>query len=141
MQTEMLHGDVIAGTSSYDELDHELVDAELLPYRPVRKRVMPDDGDSGCAWSADDGEEFADEYVQRLRNVVDRPDDDVRKDVLRALLVDSLVPMTVDAQVCDGVVTLTGAVTAENERADAMYIVGLVPGVLGIIDELSTGRR
>jgi hypothetical protein len=25
----MLHGDVIAGMSSYDELDHEIVDAEL----------------------------------------------------------------------------------------------------------------
>jgi hypothetical protein len=33
--------------------------------------------------------------MQRLRDVAYRPDDDVRGDVLRLLLLDSLVPITV----------------------------------------------
>jgi hypothetical protein len=137
MTTDMWHGDVIAGMSSYDELDGALVDAELSAYWPARKYEMPDDGDPGCAWSADDGEEFAPEYLERLREVADRPDAEVRRDVLRAFMLDSLVPMTVDAQVCDGVVTLAGTVAAKCERQDAIYLAGLVPGVCGVIDGLA----
>jgi hypothetical protein len=121
MTTDMCHGDVIAGMSAYDELDRELVDAELWAYCPARKYEMPDDADRGRAWSADDGEEFAPEYLERLREVAERPDAEVRRDVPRALLLDSLVPMTVDAQVCDGVVTLTGVVAGKCERQDAIY--------------------
>lgn len=137
MTTDMWHGDVIAGMSSYDELDRELVDAELSAYCPARKYEMPDDGDLGCAWSADDGEEFAAQYLERLREVADRPDAEVRTDVLRAFMLDSLVPMTVDTQVCGGVVTLTGVVAAKCERQDAIYLAGLVPGVCGVIDRLT----
>lgn len=68
----------------------------------------------------------------------DRRDDlELRRDVLRALMLDSLVPMTVDAQVRDGIVTLTGIVRWHGERDDAMFLVGAVPGVLGILDEIS----
>lgn len=136
MLTEMLHGDVIGGLSFYDELDRELVDAELSGYRPVRTCGTLD-GDFDCAWSADDGDEFAGRNLERLRNVAGRPDSEVRGDVLRALIADSLVPMTVDAQVCAGIVTLNGTVTMEHEREDAKYLAGLVPGVFGVVDELA----
>ena len=137
MQTDVRHGDVIAGMSFYDELDHELVDGELSAYRPARNHEMASNGDPACAWSADEGEEFSDAYLARLRNVADRPDAEVRRDVLRALVVDRLVPVSVDAQVRDGVVTLTGSVAAECEREDARYLAGLVPGVFGVVDNLS----
>jgi osmotically-inducible protein OsmY len=136
VRTDMLHGDVIAGMSAYDELDHEIVDVQQSAYRPVRGHVPAGEGDTGCAWSADVGEEFAGHHMQRLRDVGYRPDDDVRRDVLRLLLLDSLVPITVDAQVSDGVVTLTGTVGAECERQGAKYLAGLVPGAVGVIDEL-----
>ena len=137
MTTDMWHGDVIAGMSSYDELDRELVDSELSAYCPARKYEMSDDRDPGGAWSADDGEEFAAQYLKRLREVPDRPDAEVRRDVLRAFMLDSLVPMTIDAQVSDGVATLTGTVAAKCERQDAIYLAGLVPGVCGVIDALT----
>jgi len=57
--------------------------------------------------------------------------------VLRALLLDSLVPLSVDAQVRDGVVTLSGTVGSERERKDATYLAGCVPGVIGVLDELA----
>jgi len=137
MQTEKWHGDVLAGISSYDELDHELKDTDLSAYRQAPKYDMPDYGDPGCAWSADEGEEFARPYLERLREVADRPDADVHRNVLRALLCDSLVPVTVDVQVCEGVVTLTGTVAVARERDDAKYLAGVVPGVFGVIDDLT----
>jgi hypothetical protein len=137
MQTDLWHGDVIAGMSAYDELDHQLVDAELSAYRTARTYKTPPVSDRGCAWSADEGEEFAAQNLERLREVTDRPDPEVRRDVLRALLFDSLVPLTVDAQVRGGVVTLTGTVAAECEREDARYLASLVPGVCGVIDGLA----
>ena len=60
---------------------------------------------------------------------------------LRALLLDWLVPMTVDAQVRDGVVKLTGTVGSQRERQDATYLAGWVPGVFGIMDELACRHR
>lgn len=111
MTTDMRHGDVIAGMSSYDELDRELVD-----------------------------EEFAARYLERLCKVADRPDAEVRRDVLHAFMLDSLVPMTVDAQVCDGAVTLTGTVATKCERQDALYLAGLIPGVFGVIDGLTCSQ-
>jgi hypothetical protein len=137
MTTDMRHGDVIAGMSSYDELDRDLVDAEQSAYCPARTYETLDEEDPGRFWSADEGEEFAAQYLDRLREVADRPDAEVRRDVLRALMLDSLVPMTVDAQVCDGVVTLTGVVAARCERQDAIYLAGLVPGVCGVLDALT----
>jgi osmotically-inducible protein OsmY len=43
----------------------------------------------------------------------------VRNDVVRALMLDSTVPLTVDMHVKDGIVTLTGTVTRDAEREDA----------------------
>ncbi|HUA41338.1 MAG TPA: BON domain-containing protein [Streptosporangiaceae bacterium] len=76
----------------------------------------------------------------QIRQQVDadrRDDREIRQDVLRALLLDSLVPMTVDAQVRDGIVTLIGTVSWQGECDDAMFLVGTVPGVLGVLDEIS----
>src|SRR5260370_18984100 len=73
--------------------------------------------------------------VVRLLNPGQRNDADVRRDVLRALMLDSLVPMTVDAQVQDGIVTLSGTVNWYREREDAHFLVACVPGVLGISDQ------
>jgi hypothetical protein len=65
-----------------------------------------------------------------------RDDADVRNDVVRALVLDSTVPVTVDAHVQDGTVTLTGTVTWDGEREDAKVVVACVPGVLGILDSV-----
>jgi osmotically-inducible protein OsmY len=136
LQTAMLHGDVIAGASTYDEFNHELLDSDLSGYREVRANGLPGAGKDGWPWDAD-GDEFAGEHAQRLRDVLPRPDGEVRTDVRRMLLLDSLVPVTVGAQVSDGVVTLTGTVGAERQREDAKYLAGLIPGVFGVIDELA----
>jgi len=81
--------------------------------------------------------EWAGRHRQRLRDISGRANADVRRHVLRALLLDSLVPLSVDAQVSEGVVTLTGTVCSERERKDATYLAGCVPGVVGVLDELT----
>jgi osmotically-inducible protein OsmY len=135
----MLHGDVIIGTSTYDQLDHELGAAsyaDLCGYRSARQRRPTADDSFG--WSADGNEEFAAQQPRpQYEDVTSRPDTDVRGDVLRALRLDSLVPLTVDAKVSDGVVTLTGTVGSEREWQGAAYLAGCVPGVVGILDDLA----
>jgi osmotically-inducible protein OsmY len=73
------------------------------------------------------------------------PDAAVQRQVLRALLLDTRVPLTVDARVHDGIVTLSGVVASEWERGHARSSASRVPGVLGIADHLSvlprSGRR
>jgi hypothetical protein len=76
------------------------------------------------------------ERLAMLLRTDPRDDSDVRGDVLRALIQDSLVPLSVDAQVQDGIVTLTGTVRWHRERDDAVYLAGCIPGVLGVIDNL-----
>jgi osmotically-inducible protein OsmY len=129
METDRLHGDVIAGLSAYHELDHELVSAgtEVPGCRPVHELA---------SWNADDDNELTGDQIDRLLQVTCRPDADVQREVQRALLLESLVPQTVDARVADGIVTLVGTVCGEQERQDAKQAVGCVPGVLGIIDDL-----
>jgi osmotically-inducible protein OsmY len=131
MQTDRLHGDVIGGVSAYHELDHELVtaDTEVPGYRPGWP--APE-----LASSAGDDHELTGDQVDRLLQVARRPDAGVQRDVLRALRLESLVALTVDARVADGIVTLTGTVGGEQEREDAKQVAGSVPGVLGIIDDL-----
>lgn len=92
--------------------------------------------DGSFAQQAENPAELSADQLARLRNTDLRDDADLRRDVLRALMLDSLVPMTVDAQAFDGVVTLSGTVTADAERVDAMLLAGCVPGVLGILDDI-----
>jgi len=132
MQTDRLHGDVIAGMSAYHELDHELVtaDTEVPRYRPGWPAHKL------ACWSAGDDHELTGVQVNRLLQVARRPDADVQRDVLRALRLEAFVPLTGNVRVADGIVTLTGTVCCEQEREDAKQVAGWVPGVLGITDAL-----
>jgi len=65
-----------------------------------------------------------------------REDAEVRGDVLQALMLDTLVPETVDANVKDGLVTLTGTASWQYEREEAAFIAGNVLGVLGVENDI-----
>jgi osmotically-inducible protein OsmY len=61
-----------------------------------------------------------------------RDDEDLRGDVLEALMLDVSVPTTVDAQARGGVVTLTGTAQWHYQREAAEFRTANVPGVAGI---------
>src|SRR6516162_9289179 len=61
-----------------------------------------------------------------------RDDEDLRGDVLEALMLGVSVPMTVDAQARDGFVTLTGTAQWHYQREAAESRTANVPGVAGI---------
>jgi osmotically-inducible protein OsmY len=65
-----------------------------------------------------------------------REDADLRGDVLQALMLDTLVPITVDARVDDGFVTLTGVVQWQYQRDEAELVAGKVPGVAEVINDI-----
>jgi osmotically-inducible protein OsmY len=65
-----------------------------------------------------------------------RDDADVRGSVLQALMLDSLIPSTIDARVDDGWVTLTGKTSWQYQRDEAEFIAGNVAGVMGVDDEI-----
>jgi osmotically-inducible protein OsmY len=66
-----------------------------------------------------------------------REDAELRGDVLRALMLDSLVPATIDARVDQGFVTLTGTAKHQFERDEAEFVAGNVTGVLEVLDEVA----
>jgi len=72
----------------------------------------------------------------RILNERRREDADVRGDVLQALMLDALVPDTVDAGVKDGLVMLTGSVSWQYQRDEATFIAGNVLGVLGVENDI-----
>ena len=76
------------------------------------------------------------EAVAEVEGASQRTDAGIRREVRLALTLDDLIPLTVDARVRDGVVTLTGAVSSHAARDVAMFLVGRVPGVLGIRNEI-----
>jgi len=61
----------------------------------------------------------ADELRVRIPGREQRDDDDLRGDVLEALMLDGSVPMTVHAHVQDGLVTLTGTAQWHHQRKKA----------------------
>jgi osmotically-inducible protein OsmY len=65
-----------------------------------------------------------------------REDSAVRGAVLQALMLDSLVPSTIDATVNDGLVTLSGSAGWQFERDEAEMVVMNVIGVTGLEDEV-----
>jgi osmotically-inducible protein OsmY len=65
-----------------------------------------------------------------------RADADLRGDVLQALMLDSLVPATVDAKVEDGFVTLTGNADRQYQRDEAELVASNIVGALDVIDEI-----
>ena len=74
-------------------------------------------------------------YVRALDD--GRDDTDLRGDVLDALMLDGLIPMTVDAKVRDGFVTLTGTALWHYQRDEAELLTASVPGVCGVADEIT----
>jgi osmotically-inducible protein OsmY len=77
------------------------------------------------------------ELQVRLLNDNRRDDADLRGAVLQALMLDALVPSTVDATVRDGLVTLTGTAAYQFERAEAEFVAGNILGVAWIDDDIT----
>jgi osmotically-inducible protein OsmY len=69
-----------------------------------------------------------------------RDDEDLRGDVLEALMLEGSVPMTVDAQARDGFVTLTGTVEWHYQREAAESRTASVPGVVGIDNAIALAQ-
>src|SRR6266536_5110388 len=68
----------------------------------------------------------------RLLNDDRREDADLRGAVLQALMLDSLVPATVDADVDDGMVTLKGKANWHFQRDEAETVATNVAGVVSV---------
>ncbi|MFC5268838.1 BON domain-containing protein [Kribbella qitaiheensis] len=79
------------------------------------------------------------ELTVRILTKSRRYDADLRGDVLRALLLDSLIPTTVDAKVSDGYVTLSGTVDWQYQRDEATFVAGNILGVTGVDNEILVG--
>ena len=78
-----------------------------------------------------------DNHLQvRLMNDAKRGDAELRGDVLQALMLDSLVPKTVDAKVDDGFVTLTGTANWQYQRDEAEFVTSNIVGTLDVFDEI-----
>ena len=72
----------------------------------------------------------------KLMNDDKRADAELRGDVLQALMLDSLVPKTVDAKVEDGFVTLTGTADWQYQRDEADLVASNIVGTLDVFDEI-----
>jgi osmotically-inducible protein OsmY len=66
-----------------------------------------------------------------------RSDADVRGDVLQALMLDTLVPDTIDAKVNNGEVTLTGEAELKFQHDEALDVAGNIRGVTNVWDEVA----
>jgi osmotically-inducible protein OsmY len=76
------------------------------------------------------------ELQVQLLNDDKRADAELRGDVLQALMLDSLVPSTVDANVDDGFVTLTGSADWQYQRDEAEYVATNIVGVINVADDI-----
>jgi osmotically-inducible protein OsmY len=72
----------------------------------------------------------------KLMNDNKRADAELRGDVLQALMLDGLVPKTVDAKVEDGFVTLTGTANWQYERDEAEFVASNIVGTLDSSDKI-----
>ena len=72
----------------------------------------------------------------RIMNQDRRDDADLRGAVLQALMLDSLVPKTIDAKVDDGEVTLTGTANWQFQRDEAEFVAANLLGVVSVDDEI-----
>ncbi len=72
----------------------------------------------------------------KLMNDEKRADAELRGDVLQALMLDSLVPTTVDAKVEDGFVTLTGTANWQYQRDEADSVASNIVGTLDVFNEI-----
>jgi osmotically-inducible protein OsmY len=71
-----------------------------------------------------------------VRMLNKRADTDLRGDVLRAFMLDSMVPSSIDAKVDDGRVTLRGTAQWGFQREEAEYVAANIRGVVSIDDEV-----
>jgi osmotically-inducible protein OsmY len=65
-----------------------------------------------------------------------RENADLRGDVLHALTLNSFVPSTIDADVYDGFVTLSGTANWQFQREEAETVAASVHGVVSVTDEV-----
>ena len=72
----------------------------------------------------------------RILNKDRRADADLRGDVLQALMLDGMVPSTIDAKVDDGKVTLTGTARWRFQRDEAESVAGNVRGVISVENDV-----
>ena len=78
--------------------------------------------------------------VTRVHNELDvrllddskRDDAELRGDVLQALMLDSLIPTTVDVRARNGSVTLSGTADWQYQRDEAEVLAASVPGVYAL---------
>jgi osmotically-inducible protein OsmY len=76
------------------------------------------------------------ELSVRILDQHQRDDAQLRGDVLQALILDDLVPTSVDAKVTDGWVTLTGSADYQYQREEAAFVAGNILGVFGVDNEV-----
>jgi len=72
----------------------------------------------------------------RLLDGQGRTDSELRGFVLQALMLDSLVPRTIDAKVTDGFVTLTGTAEWQYQRDEADLVASSIAGALDVFNEI-----
>jgi osmotically-inducible protein OsmY len=72
----------------------------------------------------------------RILNRDRRADADLRGAVLQALMLNSLVPRSIDAKVDDGLVRLTGEANWQYQREEADSVASKVHGVVTVLNEV-----
>ncbi|QDQ09438.1 CBS domain-containing protein [Streptomyces spectabilis] len=74
-----------------------------------------------------------------LLQVFLRPDDEMRREVVKEVLVNTLwlAPRTVDVEVLDGVVTLRGQLERRSEIPVAVRMAQQIDGVVAVVDKLT----
>jgi osmotically-inducible protein OsmY len=70
-----------------------------------------------------------------------RDDDELRGEILQALMLNSLVPSTIDASVEDGFVTLTGTAEWQFQRDEAESEAASIVGVRNIYNDITLTPR
>jgi osmotically-inducible protein OsmY len=65
-----------------------------------------------------------------------REDVEIRGDALQALMLDALVPTTIDAMAKDGIVTLTGTAEWRYQRDEAEFVAANILGVIDIENDV-----
>jgi osmotically-inducible protein OsmY len=73
----------------------------------------------------------------RLLDDSKRDDAELRGDVLQALMLDSLIPTTVDTRARNGFVTLSGTADWQYQRDEAEFLAASVPGVSAVQNDIT----
>ena len=82
-----------------------------------------------------------DELNVRILTSAKRDDAELRGDVLQALVLDSLVPSTIDVKVNDGFVTLTGTADWQYQRDEAELVSSAIVGVMDVEDDIKLSNK